>query len=191
MCVSPTSAPLCLCSLLHPTRHSCLLFMGTGTAGRPSRALSQWENHNIWVWCYTFTHMHARTHTHRGKNSRQTQTLPANMFPVVIFCYDTVRIQQPKRVNEAKALFITLSHRLSLRIRGVLLVVVPRPQTITAALALISAAFSLSLSLSPYVPTRLWWMAKGESFRCTSHNLLVRQSHPDSSNEKMINRARD
>lgn len=41
------------------------------------------------------------------------------------------------------------------------------------------------------LPTRLWWMAKGESFRCTSHCLRVRQSHPDSSNEKMINKAYD
>lgn len=32
---------------------------------------------------------------------------------------------------------------------------------------------------------------KGESCRCTLRRLLARQSHPDSSNEKMINRARD
>lgn len=72
MCVCPTSASLkrvcvwlslCLCSLLHPTRHSCLLFMGTGTAGHPSRAFSQWDNHNIWAWCHTLTH--TRTHMHR------------------------------------------------------------------------------------------------------------------------------
>lgn len=52
---------LCLCSLLHPTRHPCLFFMGTGTAGHPSRAFSQWENHNIWAWCHTLIHTHTHT----------------------------------------------------------------------------------------------------------------------------------
>lgn len=40
-CVSYICFTPCLCSLLHPTRHPCLLFMGTGTAGHPSRAFSQ------------------------------------------------------------------------------------------------------------------------------------------------------
>lgn len=109
VCVSPTSAPLCLCSLLHPTRHSCLLFMGTRTAGRPSRAFSQWANHNIWVWRYTFTHMHTHTHMCEGRYGRQTQTLLPNMFMLCCdILLDTISFSQPEMVNRAKTFLPTL-----------------------------------------------------------------------------------
>lgn len=34
--------------------------MGTRTAGHPSRAFSQWDNHNIWARCYTLTHTYTQ-----------------------------------------------------------------------------------------------------------------------------------
>lgn len=69
-CVSYICFAPCLCSLLHPTRHPCLLFMGTGTAGHPSRAFSQRRKKTQ----YSSLDTHSLTHTHT-RRMREKHTL--------------------------------------------------------------------------------------------------------------------
>lgn len=181
ICSSDASAWLsgCLRSLLHPTRLSCLLFMGTRTAGHPSRAFSQWDTHNIWACCHTL-----------ARCSRERHTLS---WPFLICFLLCCCVSAPSGYNSRSGLLVQM--RLSSRFS--LLLLRYEQLFIVMALAKLVATAPDDDDFHPFfgggttTTQRLWWMVKGESFCCSSHNLLVQQSRPDSSNEKMINRPCD
>lgn len=86
VCEPPTCAALCVCpvsvSLPPSSSHQTVFFMGTGTAGHPSRAF---HNETITIYEPRYVEMF----TGKQLQSAQADALlaVADMFPVVLLCF--------------------------------------------------------------------------------------------------------
>lgn len=127
--------------------------------------------------------LHIQSYTHMQKMHpvcRDTQSPGLNTFSVVLLCYSSIRILLPEWVTGTNAFIIVLFCLNATDMRMLLIV-----------MFLVKHHSSSWTDFHFFCPHDFDEWQKAKSFRCTSHRLLMRQSHPDSSNEKMINRARD